>query len=138
MVRLGFVHRARQLPLGARICCLLEGEEDVSEKEAAFWSADADVFTLTYRTRRPEALYFPQSLLAEGRNYLFAACALWELQLGQRASTHLHSCSTWQTMTWLGGWTKSLLEDRSQATFTTSFWMPTPLLKTGSRPGATS
>ncbi|CAJ1364875.1 unnamed protein product [Effrenium voratum] len=76
---------ARALPLGHRaIACLIEGEEDVTAKESAFWDAGADVFKLTFRTRRQDALFFPNSLLAEGRNFLFAAAAVWEHRLGYR------------------------------------------------------
>ena len=72
----------------------------VTAKEAAFFALGNDVFQLTFKSKRRDTLYFPNSLLAEGRseageavslsqnerNYLVAAAALWELHLGQRDS----------------------------------------------------
>ena len=54
----------------------------VTAKEEAFWQAGADVFQLTFKTVRADALFFPQSMIAEGRNYLLAAAAHVELDMG--------------------------------------------------------
>ncbi|CAK0828112.1 unnamed protein product, partial [Prorocentrum cordatum] len=45
---------------------LIRGEEDTSDKEAAMWSASSDAYVLTFRTRRWDALFFPNSLPMEG------------------------------------------------------------------------
>ena len=47
-------------------------------------SPSGDAFLLTFEALRPIALYFPNSLLAEGRNVLLAAAATHELQRGWR------------------------------------------------------
>eukprot|EP00929_Paragymnodinium_shiwhaense_P052538 TRINITY_DN26316_c0_g1_i4.p1 TRINITY_DN26316_c0_g1~~TRINITY_DN26316_c0_g1_i4.p1 ORF type:complete len:313 (-),score=58.87 TRINITY_DN26316_c0_g1_i4:581-1519(-) len=65
------------------VAFLIQGEEDVSEKEAAMWSQTcAEVYVLTFKTMRADALFFPKSLLAEGRNVLLAAAAAHELKRG--------------------------------------------------------
>ena len=40
----------------------------VTAKEAAFFALGNDVFQLTFKTKRRDTLYFPNSLLAEGRS----------------------------------------------------------------------
>merc|ERR1719215_1727705 len=64
------VEAAKLLPRGPvwRIAFLIQGEEDISEMEAEMWGSSSDVFALTFRSQRPDAIYFPESLLAEGRN----------------------------------------------------------------------
>lgn len=96
--------RARKLQLGERMVCLIEGEEDIRAKESAFWDLGGDVFQLTFRTKRRDALYFPKSLLAEGRNYLFAAAAAWELQLGQRYLYYILMDADAEVDDWSIGW----------------------------------
>mmetsp|Transcript_141165 Transcript_141165/g.451218 ORF Transcript_141165/g.451218 Transcript_141165/m.451218 type:complete len:555 (-) Transcript_141165:25-1689(-) len=80
--------RARALPLGDALCVvyLIQGEEDCSEVEAAVWNATAcsEVLRLTFRSRREDALFFPGSRLAEGRNALLGAAAAAELRRGVR------------------------------------------------------
>ncbi|CAK9033542.1 Uncharacterized protein (Fragment) [Durusdinium trenchii] len=98
------VTKARRLQLGNRIACLIEGEEDVASKESAFWAFGADVFKLTFRTRRRDALWFPKSVIAEGRNALFAAAALWELQLGQRYLYYVFVDADADVDDWTAGW----------------------------------
>ena len=44
----------------------------------------AEDFVFTFLARQ-DALFFPNSLLAEGRNFLFAAAAVWEHRLGSLA-----------------------------------------------------
>eukprot|EP00929_Paragymnodinium_shiwhaense_P079930 TRINITY_DN41674_c0_g1_i1.p1 TRINITY_DN41674_c0_g1~~TRINITY_DN41674_c0_g1_i1.p1 ORF type:complete len:482 (-),score=96.84 TRINITY_DN41674_c0_g1_i1:743-2188(-) len=71
---------------------LIQGEEDTTEKEEAIWRRAAvgengarsasDCYVLTFRSRRRTALYFPNSLLAEGRNVLLAAAAAQEMLRG--------------------------------------------------------
>lgn len=48
------------------------------------WGNASDVFELTFRTQRPDALFFPGSILDEGRNALLAAAAAVELRRGRR------------------------------------------------------
>eukprot|EP00929_Paragymnodinium_shiwhaense_P100665 TRINITY_DN63175_c0_g1_i1.p1 TRINITY_DN63175_c0_g1~~TRINITY_DN63175_c0_g1_i1.p1 ORF type:complete len:574 (-),score=115.85 TRINITY_DN63175_c0_g1_i1:8-1729(-) len=69
-----------------RIAFLIQGEEDVHDKEASMWSSSeqAAVFVLTFKTQRPDAIFFPRSLLAEGRNVLLSAAAFEELCRGRR------------------------------------------------------
>eukprot|EP00928_Gymnodinium_smaydae_P015627 TRINITY_DN15790_c0_g2_i1.p1 TRINITY_DN15790_c0_g2~~TRINITY_DN15790_c0_g2_i1.p1 ORF type:complete len:569 (-),score=110.70 TRINITY_DN15790_c0_g2_i1:137-1765(-) len=77
---------AQALPASARlrVAYLIQGEEDTESKQAAMWGPDADVFVITFRTRRRDALFFPRSLLAEGRNILLGAAGLQELRTGLR------------------------------------------------------
>eukprot|EP00929_Paragymnodinium_shiwhaense_P051582 TRINITY_DN25938_c0_g1_i2.p1 TRINITY_DN25938_c0_g1~~TRINITY_DN25938_c0_g1_i2.p1 ORF type:complete len:540 (-),score=123.64 TRINITY_DN25938_c0_g1_i2:331-1950(-) len=85
------LHAATPAATGSRpsIVYLIQGEEDVLEKEASMWSgtgifADPVAFVLTFRTQRWDALFFPNSILAEGRNVLLAAAAAEEFRRGSR------------------------------------------------------
>ena len=62
--------------------CTVSFAAEVYAKEVALWQAGADVFQLTFKTVRADTLFFPNSMIAEGRNYLFAAASYVELQMG--------------------------------------------------------
>jgi len=82
--------RARSLPMQWSVAYLIQGEEDVTEKELAMWSNHSDTFLLTYRTRRHDAIYCPdlrmrpddKGAFSRGRNTLFLAAQLQELRRG--------------------------------------------------------
>eukprot|EP00927_Polykrikos_kofoidii_P002305 TRINITY_DN10889_c0_g2_i1.p1 TRINITY_DN10889_c0_g2~~TRINITY_DN10889_c0_g2_i1.p1 ORF type:complete len:506 (-),score=68.54 TRINITY_DN10889_c0_g2_i1:167-1684(-) len=80
------VVRARSLPRRGEfgVAYMIQGEEDSAAKELAMWGKSSDVFVLTFRTRRSDALFFPNSRLGEGRNVLLAAAASEELRRGFR------------------------------------------------------
>ena len=76
------------VPLAAGSGSGLFGEQgfcsraQVYAKEVALWQAGVDVFQLTFKTIRADTLFFPNSMIAEGRNYLYAAASYVELQMG--------------------------------------------------------
>ena len=83
---LALIEAAWKLPRSPELSVvyLIQGEEDVSAAEEAMWGGGADVFVSTFRTQRRDALFFPNSLLAEGRNVLLAAAAMEEYRRGHR------------------------------------------------------
>ncbi|CAE7577830.1 unnamed protein product [Symbiodinium natans] len=81
-------------------------EEDVRAKEVAFWQAGADVFQLTFKTVRADTLFFPNSMIAEGRNYLFAAASYVELQMGYRYTYYCFFDADTALEDWHAGWRK--------------------------------
>ncbi len=75
---------------------MIPGEEDAREMEEAMWKiANSDTFVLTFRTQQPQALFFPDSILAEGRNMLLAA-AWEEFQRGHRYTYYVVTCFSMQ------------------------------------------
>ena len=48
------------------------------------WRGEHVAYVLTFRSQRRDALFFPNSLLAEGRNVLMAAAAMTEFRRGRR------------------------------------------------------
>eukprot|EP00747_Dinoflagellata_sp_TGD_P078099 gnl/TRDRNA2_/TRDRNA2_159899_c0_seq1.p1 gnl/TRDRNA2_/TRDRNA2_159899_c0~~gnl/TRDRNA2_/TRDRNA2_159899_c0_seq1.p1 ORF type:complete len:494 (+),score=71.67 gnl/TRDRNA2_/TRDRNA2_159899_c0_seq1:174-1655(+) len=73
----------------ASFAYLIQGEEDVSLAENTIWSSGSEAFVLTFRVQRSDALFFPNSLLAEGRNVLLAAAALEEFRRGYRYTYYM-------------------------------------------------
>eukprot|EP00747_Dinoflagellata_sp_TGD_P089251 gnl/TRDRNA2_/TRDRNA2_164255_c0_seq2.p1 gnl/TRDRNA2_/TRDRNA2_164255_c0~~gnl/TRDRNA2_/TRDRNA2_164255_c0_seq2.p1 ORF type:complete len:499 (-),score=102.42 gnl/TRDRNA2_/TRDRNA2_164255_c0_seq2:221-1501(-) len=58
--------------------------------EAAMWAEENDIVMVnTFLVQRRDALFFPNSLLAEGRNVLLAACAFEEFHRGHRFSYYV-------------------------------------------------
>ncbi|CAE7824570.1 unnamed protein product [Symbiodinium sp. CCMP2592] len=100
------IDRARGLPSSSsfRVAALIEGEEDVYAKEVALWKAGADVFQLTFKTVRADTLFFPNSMIAEGRNYLFAAASYVELQMGYRYTYYCYFDADTALENWHVGW----------------------------------
>jgi len=96
------------------IAYLLMGEADATELEAAMWSVRADVYTLTYRMPRPDALFCPdlaksaspdQSYFSRGRNALLVAAQLEELRRGAAYTYYIFADSDLEAV---GGWRSRL------------------------------
>eukprot|EP00439_Symbiodinium_sp_Y106_P060142 s858_g8.t2 len=90
------IDRARGLPSGPSF--------RVYAKEVALWQAGADVFQLTFKTVRADTLFFPNSMIAEGRNYLFAAASYVELQMGYRYTYYCYFDADTALENWHVGW----------------------------------
>jgi len=88
---------SRSLPVASEgapwIAYLIQGEEDITDKAVAMWDGGvADVFLLTFNRQRHYALFFPNSLLAEGRNVLLGAAAFEETRRKMRYILHFFRC----------------------------------------------
>lgn len=97
---------ARSLPVSPffHIACLVQGEQDISDMEQAFWASGADVFKLTFDTSRLDALFFPSSNWAEGRNFLLAAAAAVEIAEGHRYTYYAYLDADTYTSDWTSAW----------------------------------
>ena len=80
------IKASQKLPVSAemRLAFLMQGEGDIQDAEHAMWSSESDVFALTFRSERHDAIFFPGSSVNEGRNLLLAAACIEEFRQGHR------------------------------------------------------
>eukprot|EP00931_Biecheleriopsis_adriatica_P087614 TRINITY_DN62051_c0_g1_i1.p1 TRINITY_DN62051_c0_g1~~TRINITY_DN62051_c0_g1_i1.p1 ORF type:complete len:490 (+),score=70.53 TRINITY_DN62051_c0_g1_i1:124-1593(+) len=103
----GFITKARRLAISRRfrVICLIQGEVEGSDAmEGKLWEGGADVIRLTFKSQRPDALFFPESVLGEGRNALLAAAAAAELRQGCRYTYYCLMDDDLQSDSWALGW----------------------------------